>query len=202
MPVRHERSAARSGIPSRSTRCSRDDPADRRGEGAWLETADGRAHPRRDLVLVGDHPRPSPSRASSPPSRTRRDRLDQVIFAGFTHEPAETLARGADRRSRPPGLDSRVLFRQRLDLRRSRAEDGARLLAQHRRAAPPHRRAGARLSRRHDRHDVGRRARRVQRRLRAAAVRRRRAFPSPPPGASRRRSTPSKPPAPPSASPR
>ena len=29
--------------------------------------------------------------------KAQTDRLDQVIFAGFTHQPAEELARGADR---------------------------------------------------------------------------------------------------------
>ena len=71
-------------------------------QGAWLDTRDGRRildaisswwvvthghrHPR--IVAAIEH---------------RAGRLDQVIFAGFTHEPAETLARGLIDIA-PPGL--------------------------------------------------------------------------------------------------
>ncbi len=62
-----------------------------RGEGAWLETSDGRrifdgisswwviTHGHRHSAIVAA-------------ARDQLDRLDQVIFAGFTHEPAERLA--------------------------------------------------------------------------------------------------------------
>jgi adenosylmethionine-8-amino-7-oxononanoate aminotransferase len=64
-----------------------------RAEGAWLETADG----RRLLdaisswwVVTHGHRQPRIMEAI----RHQTERLDQVIFAGLTHEPAETLARG------------------------------------------------------------------------------------------------------------
>jgi adenosylmethionine---8-amino-7-oxononanoate aminotransferase len=62
-------------------------------EGAWLETADG----RRILdgisswwVITHGHRHPHIVAAI----KDETDRLDQVIFAGFTHAPAEELARG------------------------------------------------------------------------------------------------------------
>ena len=62
-----------------------------RGEGAWLETADG----RRMLdaisswwVVTHGHRHPAIVAAI----KEQAERLDQVIFAGFTHEPAERLA--------------------------------------------------------------------------------------------------------------
>ena len=66
--------------------------------------------------------------------REQAGKLDQVIFAGLTHEPAEDVARGLVRLA-PAGPRARVLLRQRLDRGRGGAEDGARLLAQSRRAA-------------------------------------------------------------------
>jgi adenosylmethionine-8-amino-7-oxononanoate aminotransferase len=63
-----------------------------RGEGAWLETADG----RRILdaisswwVVTHGHRHPRIVKAI----QNQADHLDQVIFAGFTHEPAERLAK-------------------------------------------------------------------------------------------------------------
>ncbi len=62
-----------------------------RGQGAWLETADG----RRILdcisswwVITHGHNHPQIIEAV----RQQAEKLDQVIFAGFTHEPAEQLA--------------------------------------------------------------------------------------------------------------
>ena len=69
---------------------------------------------------------------SSPRSRQQADKLDQVIFAGYTHQPAEDVARGlveiapAQQQASSPCF----LFRQRLDRRGSGAENGAGLLAQ------------------------------------------------------------------------
>jgi adenosylmethionine---8-amino-7-oxononanoate aminotransferase len=61
------------------------------GEGAWLETPDG----RRILdaisswwVITHGHRHPAIAAAI----QKQADTLDQVIFAGFTHEPAERLA--------------------------------------------------------------------------------------------------------------
>lgn len=63
-----------------------------RGEGAWLETADG--HRIFDAisswwVVTHGHRHPHIMQAI----KDQADRLDQIIFAGFTHEPAEQLAR-------------------------------------------------------------------------------------------------------------
>lgn len=74
-----------------------------RGEGAWLETADG----RRILdaisswwVITHGHRHPRIVQAIM----DQADRLDQLIFAGFTHEPAEALARRLVALT-PTGLD-------------------------------------------------------------------------------------------------
>jgi adenosylmethionine-8-amino-7-oxononanoate aminotransferase len=63
-----------------------------RGEGAWLETADGRRifdAISSWWVVTHGHRHPHIMQAI----KRQADRLDQVIFAGFTHEPAEALAR-------------------------------------------------------------------------------------------------------------
>ena len=90
---RHERRARRSGIRSPSTRCSPTRSRSRRAEGAWLQAKDG----RRILdaisswwVITHGHRHPRITAAI----KDEADRLDQVIFAGFTHAPAERLARG------------------------------------------------------------------------------------------------------------
>jgi adenosylmethionine-8-amino-7-oxononanoate aminotransferase len=63
-----------------------------RGEGAWLETAEGRRifdAISSWWVVTHGHRHPRIVQAI----KDQADRLDQVIFAGFTHEPAERLAR-------------------------------------------------------------------------------------------------------------
>ncbi len=63
-----------------------------RGEGAWLEAADGRRifdAISSWWVVTHGHRHPHIVQAI----KDQIDRLDQVIFAGFTHEPAEKLAR-------------------------------------------------------------------------------------------------------------
>jgi adenosylmethionine---8-amino-7-oxononanoate aminotransferase len=72
-------------------------------EGAWLTTGDGR------LVLdaisswwVTTHGHRHPHIVEA--IKAEADRLDQVIFAGFTHAPAERLARGLVAIA-PPGLE-------------------------------------------------------------------------------------------------
>ncbi|MGD9545515.1 MAG: adenosylmethionine--8-amino-7-oxononanoate transaminase [Methylocystis sp.] len=74
-----------------------------RAEGAWLEAEDG----RRFLdaisswwVITHGHRHPAIMQAI----REETERLDQIIFAGFTHEPAEALARRLVVLT-PPGLD-------------------------------------------------------------------------------------------------
>ena len=62
-----------------------------RGDGAWLETPDGTR--LLDLisswwVVTHGHRHPRIVQAI----KDQADRLDQVIFAGFTHRPAEELA--------------------------------------------------------------------------------------------------------------
>lgn len=82
-------------------------PCVSRTAGAYLETADG----RRILdaisswwVVTHQHRHPAIVEAI----RSTANELDQVIFAGFTHEPAERLAAGLARLA-PAGLD-RVFF--------------------------------------------------------------------------------------------
>jgi adenosylmethionine-8-amino-7-oxononanoate aminotransferase len=63
-----------------------------KGEGAWLEAADGRRifdAISSWWVVTHGHRHPHIVQAI----KDQADRLDQVIFAGFTHEPAEKLAR-------------------------------------------------------------------------------------------------------------
>ena len=63
-----------------------------RGEGAWLETPDGKRifdAISSWWVVTHGHRHPHIMQAI----RAQTERLDQVIFAGFTHEPAEKLAR-------------------------------------------------------------------------------------------------------------
>ncbi len=74
-----------------------------RAEGAWLEAEDG----KRFLdaisswwVITHGHRHPAIMQAI----REETERLDQIIFAGFTHEPAEALARRLVTLT-PPGLD-------------------------------------------------------------------------------------------------
>ncbi len=72
-------------------------------EGAWLTTAGG----RRILDAISSwwvttHGHRHPHIVAA--IRAEADRLDQVIFAGFTHAPAERLARGLVAIA-PPGLE-------------------------------------------------------------------------------------------------
>jgi adenosylmethionine---8-amino-7-oxononanoate aminotransferase len=63
-----------------------------RSEGAWLEMVDGRRifdAISSWWVVTHGHRHPHIMQAI----KDQADRLDQVIFAGFTHEPAEVLAR-------------------------------------------------------------------------------------------------------------
>jgi adenosylmethionine---8-amino-7-oxononanoate aminotransferase len=74
-----------------------------RAEGAWLETVDGRRifdAISSWWVVTHGHRHPHIVQAI----RDQADRLDQVIFAGFTHEPAEKLARQLIAMT-PPGLE-------------------------------------------------------------------------------------------------
>jgi adenosylmethionine-8-amino-7-oxononanoate aminotransferase len=64
-----------------------------RAEGAWLEAVDGRRifdGISSWWVITHGHRHPKIVRAI----QEQADKLDQVIFAGFTHEPAEAVARG------------------------------------------------------------------------------------------------------------
>jgi adenosylmethionine-8-amino-7-oxononanoate aminotransferase len=63
-----------------------------KGEGAWLETPDGsRIFDAISSWWVVTHGHRHPHIVNA--IKDQADRLDQVIFAGFTHEPAERLAR-------------------------------------------------------------------------------------------------------------
>jgi len=71
-------------------------------EGAWLETADGRCildAISSWWVVTHGHCHPHIVAAI----KAEAEQLDQVIFAGFTHAPAERLARGLIDMA-PPGL--------------------------------------------------------------------------------------------------
>jgi adenosylmethionine-8-amino-7-oxononanoate aminotransferase len=74
-----------------------------KGAGAWLQTADGRRifdAISSWWVVTHGHRHPHIVQAI----KDQADRLDQVIFAGFTHEPAEKLARRLVALT-PPGLE-------------------------------------------------------------------------------------------------
>jgi adenosylmethionine-8-amino-7-oxononanoate aminotransferase len=63
----------------------------REGEGAWLQTENGRMLDAISSWWVITHGHRHPRIIAA--IKQQADRLDQVIFAGFTHEPAEMLAR-------------------------------------------------------------------------------------------------------------
>lgn len=109
-----------------------------RGEGAWLETFDGRRifdAISSWWVVTHGHRHPHIVRAI----KDQTDRLDQVIFAGFTHEPAERLARQLVAIT-PRGLDYvffsdsgstsvEVALKMALGFWRNRGEQRSRILA-------------------------------------------------------------------------
>ena len=105
----------------------------RRGEGVWLEDFEGKRY--LDAIsswwvnLFG-HANPRINAAL----RDQLAKLEHVILAGFTHEPALDLAERLVALT-PPGLDRVLLRRQRLGRGRGGAEDELPLLAQQRRAA-------------------------------------------------------------------
>lgn len=109
-----------------------------RAEGAWLEAADGRrffdAISSWWVITLG-HRRPEIMEAI----RAQTQSLDQIIFAGFTHEPAETLARRLVSIA-PPGLEYvfysdsgstcvEVAIKMALGYWRNRGETRTRILA-------------------------------------------------------------------------
>jgi adenosylmethionine-8-amino-7-oxononanoate aminotransferase len=109
-----------------------------RAEGAWLEAEDG----ARFLdaisswwVITHGHRQPQIMQAI----RDQTEKLDQLIFAGFTHEPAETLARRLVEITQP-GLDYvfysdsgstcvEVAIKMALGYWRHRGEDRTRIIA-------------------------------------------------------------------------
>jgi adenosylmethionine-8-amino-7-oxononanoate aminotransferase len=131
-----------------------------RGEGAYLTTADG----RRIIdaiaswwVVTHGHCHPHIVNAI----QKQAERLNQIIFAGHTHEPAEELAAQL-LKSTPRNLEY-VFFS---DSGSTSVEVALKMaLGYWNNIGKP------RLSRRHRRNHVGRRAWRVQRSLRTAAVR-------------------------------
>src|SRR6478609_7002666 len=109
-----------------------------RAEGAWLETVDGR-HIFDAIsswwVVTHGHRHPHIVQAI----REQADRLDQVIFAGFTHDPAEKLAQQLVAMT-PPGLEYvffsdsgstsvEVALKMALGFWRNRGEPRSRILA-------------------------------------------------------------------------
>ncbi len=142
-----------------------------KGEGAWLEASDGRRifdAISSWWVVTHGHRHPHIMQAI----KDQADRLDQVIFAGFTHEPAEKLARHLVAIT-PPELEYVFFSDSGSTSVEVALKMGARVLAASRQQAQPHSGAGRRLSRRHHRGYVGRRTRRVQCAIRSSAVRRR-----------------------------
>jgi adenosylmethionine-8-amino-7-oxononanoate aminotransferase len=78
--------------PIHAARCSTRSDGDLKRRGAWLEAADDRRifdAISSWWVITHGHRHPHIVQAI----KGQIDRLDQVIFAGFTHEPAEKLAR-------------------------------------------------------------------------------------------------------------
>ncbi|MDB5733601.1 MAG: adenosylmethionine-8-amino-7-oxononanoate aminotransferase [Alphaproteobacteria bacterium] len=71
------------------------------GEGAWLETKDGKLLDAISSWWVITHGHRHPRIVDA--IKKQADALDQVIFANFTHQPAEDLARGLIEIV-PPGL--------------------------------------------------------------------------------------------------
>ena len=63
-----------------------------RSDGAWLETEHGRLLDAISSWWVITHGHRHPKIVEA--IKAQADKLDQVIFAGFTHQPAEDLARG------------------------------------------------------------------------------------------------------------
>src|SRR4051812_8847933 len=72
-----------------------------RGEGAWLVTENGRLLDAISSWWVITHGHRHPRIVQA--IRKQAEELDQVIFAGFTHQPAEDLAKGLIEIA-PPGL--------------------------------------------------------------------------------------------------
>jgi adenosylmethionine-8-amino-7-oxononanoate aminotransferase len=109
-----------------------------RAEGAWLEAADGARYLDAISswwVITHGHRRPEIMQAI----RTQTENLDQIIFAGFTHEPAEALARRLVAITQP-GLDYvfysdsgstsvEVAIKMALGYWRNRGETRARIVA-------------------------------------------------------------------------
>jgi adenosylmethionine-8-amino-7-oxononanoate aminotransferase len=73
----------------------------RSGEGAWLQTEKGKLLDAISSWWVITHGHRHPKIVEA--IKQQADVLDQVIFAGFTHQPAEELARGLIEIA-PPGL--------------------------------------------------------------------------------------------------
>ena len=76
------------------------------GEGAWLETEKGRLLDAISSWWVITHGHRHPKIVAA--IKSQADALDQVIFAGFTHQPAEDVARALIEIA-PHGL-SRVFY--------------------------------------------------------------------------------------------
>jgi adenosylmethionine-8-amino-7-oxononanoate aminotransferase len=72
-----------------------------RGEGVWLETEKGRLLDAISSWWVITHGHRHPKIVEA--IRKQAEELDQIIFAGFTHQPAEDLARALIAMA-PPGL--------------------------------------------------------------------------------------------------
>ena len=102
----------------------------RAGSGVWLEDFAGKRYLdgiSSWWVNLFGHANPRINAAV----REQLERLEHAIFAGFTHQPAVTLAEELTRIA-PRGAQPLLLRRQRLGRGRSGREDELSLLAQHR----------------------------------------------------------------------
>ena len=140
----------------------------RAGSGVWLEDFTGKRYIdgiSSWWVNLFGHANPRISAAVA----EQLGRLEHVIFAGFTHEPAVTLAEELVRLA-PRRPQSLLLRGQRLRRDRSRGEDELPFLAQHRPyAQDAFHHARQQLPRRDARRARGRQCRPVQIHLQAAA---------------------------------
>ena len=108
-----------------------------RTEGAYIYTADNRRIVDAISswwVITHGHRHPRIVEAI----KAQADVLDQLIFAEFTHEAAARVAAKVLAVA-PRGLEHVFFSDSRLDQRRSRAEDGAGVLASQWRIPPPRR---------------------------------------------------------------
>ena len=83
-----------------------DFPLVKRGEGAWLHTESGKLLDAISSWWVITHGHRHPRIVDA--IKRQADKLDQVIFAGYTHQPAEDVARGLVEIAPPSSKNKRL----------------------------------------------------------------------------------------------